>query len=82
LKRKDKENVEYQFPRLIDFSDDEMILIKNLLSRFQQKPTAQHQELIDQTAEAIAQRLKLERTPHQTQLFLETILAEYVSMTR
>jgi uncharacterized RDD family membrane protein YckC len=73
---------EFLYPDLIAFNDQEMMLIKNLLARYYKNPSPTHQNLLQQAAQTIAQKIKLSKVPKDPVRFLEAVLEEYVLMTR
>jgi len=74
--------VEIEFPSVIQFNDQEMLLIKQLIDRQKKYPNVAHQELIKNTARGVASRLGLDKYPGDARVFLSKTLSEYVAITR
>lgn len=74
--------VEIEFPSVIQFNDQEMLLIKQLIDRQKKYPNVAHQELIKNTARGVATRLGLDKYPGDARVFLSKTLSEYVAITR
>ena len=74
--------VEIEFPSVIQFNDQEMLLIKQLIDRQKKYPNVAHQELIKNTARGVASRLGLDKYPGDARVFLSKTVSEYVAITR
>lgn len=76
------DNHKITFPNAIRFSDEDMLLIKNSIIRYQRYPTEENKQfLIDLTNET-AKQLALSETPAKKLEFLKTVLQDYVVLTR
>jgi len=72
---------EQPFQNLSQFSDQEMVIVKQLLERHQAHPNDVHQKLVRQVANGLAEKLKME-PPVKAAPFLKNILNAYVAQTR
>lgn len=64
------------------FTDEDMILIKNAISRVQKYPNEPHKQLVRELAIKAAQELKLPEVPEKKLSFLKTLLQDYIVLTR
>jgi uncharacterized RDD family membrane protein YckC len=64
------------------FTDEDMILIKNAISRVQKYPNEPHKQLVRDLATRAAQELKLPEVPEKKLSFLKTLLQDYIVLTR
>jgi len=64
------------------FTDEDMILIKNAISRVQKYPNEPHKQLVRDLATRAAEELKLPEVPEKKLSFLKTLLQDYIVLTR
>jgi uncharacterized RDD family membrane protein YckC len=64
------------------FTDEDMILIKNAISRVQKYPNEPHKQLVRELAIKAAHELKLAEVPEKKLTFLKTLLQDYIVLTR
>jgi len=64
------------------FTDEDMILIKNAISRVQKYPNEPHKQLVRDLASRAAEELKLPEVPEKKLSFLKTLLQDYIVLTR
>ena len=64
------------------FTDEDMILIKNAISRVQKYPNEPHKQLVRELAIKAAHELKLAEVPEKKLSFLKTLLQDYIVLTR
>lgn len=64
------------------FTDEDMILIKNAISRVQKYPNDPHKDLVRELAKKSAEALKLPEVPEKKLTFLKTLLQDYIVLTR
>lgn len=62
--------------------ENDVILIKNTLDRYRKYQNAAHAEALNMLAVRIASVLRIDPIPQDNQKFLETILRDYVVLTR
>ena len=76
------EGYEPQFPGIRQVSEQDMLLVKTTLARYQSFPNPAHREAIRQLARRLAQLLELEEVPKDKVGFLKTLIRDYVILTR
>ena len=64
------------------FTDEDMILIKNALTRVKKYPNPAHKQFIRDLAEKAANQLNLVEVPQKKLAFLKTLLQDYIVLTR
>ncbi|MCC7454415.1 MAG: RDD family protein [Crocinitomix sp.] len=64
------------------FTDEDMILIKNALNRVKKYPNEPHKQLIRDLATRAAETLRLDHVPEKKVTFLQTLLQDYILLTR
>ena len=62
--------------------EDDVLLIKNTLDRYRRYNNDAHHEALTMLADKIARLLHMERVPGDSRIFLETVLKDYVMLTR
>jgi len=82
LKLHAKSNYHPQYPGVQGFSEQDMLLIKETLDRARKYPNAAHQRAIDELTATAAQRLHLPGVPGAPAVFLQTLLKDYILLTR
>ncbi len=70
------------FPQVRNLSEQDMIFIKNVISRHQHYPNAAHAEVVDALIAHLLPRLELTELPHYPVEFLRTLLRDYIVLTR
>ncbi|WP_027420263.1 RDD family protein [Crocinitomix catalasitica] len=64
------------------FTDEDMILIKNAITRVKKYPNEAHKQFIRELASKAADELKLDVVPEKKLTFLKTLLQDYIVLTR
>lgn len=64
------------------FTDDDMIIVKNTISRYKKYPNPAHKAVVVELAENLSVLLKLSEVPQKKISFLKDILQDYVVLTR
>lgn len=64
------------------FTDEDMILIKNVINRVQKYPNEPHKQLVRELALKASQQLNLAEVPEKKLSFLKTLLQDYIVLTR
>jgi hypothetical protein len=62
--------------------EEDVLLIKTTLDRYQKHDNHAHEEALDMLAEKIREILKIEQYKFDNKHFLQTILKDYVVLTR
>ena len=77
-------NVEYvpTYEKCISFTDEDMLYLKKVLEQYKKYKEPEVKELLDQVTIKTAQRLELEEPISKQIKFLETVLKDYVQLTR
>lgn len=76
------DNYEPQYPAVRQYSEQDMLFIKNVLSRYRRHPNAAHQKVINDLAMKIQQQLELEDLPADKPEFLKILIRDYIVLTR
>ena len=82
LSIKNQENYTPTYSNVTRFTDDDMILIKNVILRVKKYPNEATKKLAIEIADRSAELIGLEETPKKRLEFLQTLLNDYVVLTR
>jgi uncharacterized RDD family membrane protein YckC len=82
LKINTLENYEPQYPAVRQMTEADMLLIKNLLSRYQQLRNDAHAAAIKDAAVSISQQLNIQTPKANHVEFLKTLIRDYIVLTR
>ena len=82
LSIKNQENYTPVYPNAIRFTDEDMLLIKNTIQRVRANPNPETKKFAIELANESARLLGLEETPKKRLQFLQTLLQDYVVLTR
>jgi uncharacterized RDD family membrane protein YckC len=82
LNIKNRSHHEPTYLAVTKFTDEDMILIKNAISRVKKYPNEAHKQFIRDLAIRAANDLNLEEVPHKKVTFLKTLLQDYIVLTR
>jgi len=82
LRLKSDKDHEVQFPEVWKFKEDEMLLIKQTLDRVRRNNNAAHRKLLEGLSRSVANRLGLTQIPADQPAFLQTVILDYVTLTR
>jgi uncharacterized RDD family membrane protein YckC len=82
LSIKNQENYTPVYPNAIRFTDEDMLLIKNAIQRVRNNPNTENKQLAIDLANEAARLLGLTETPEKRMQFLQTLLQDYVVLTR
>lgn len=82
LSIKSQENYTPEFPAVIRFTDEDMLLIKNTIQRVRKFPNVETKKFAIELADESARLIGLEKTPEKRLKFLQTLLQDYVVLTR
>ena len=70
------------YPNVTRFTDEDMLLIKNTIQRVQKYPNEETKRFAVELADEAARLIGLEETPPKRMAFLQTLLQDYVVLTR
>ncbi len=82
LNIKDRSKHEPTYLNAHKFTDEDMILIKNAITRVKKYPNEPHKQLVRDLAAKAAELLNLEEVPKKKLTFLKTLLQDYIVLTR
>ena len=82
LSIKSQENYEPVYPKVIQFTDEDMLLIKTTIQRVRKYPNKATKDFAIDLANRSAELLGLEETPSKRMEFLKTLLQDYIVLTR
>ena len=82
LSIKSQENYEPVYPKVIQFTDEDMLLIKTTIQRVRKYPNKATKNFAIDLANRSAELLGLEETPSKRMEFLKTLLQDYIVLTR
>lgn len=76
------ENYEPRYPEVRQLSEQDMLLIKNVVARYRTYQNAAHREAVARLAAHLAALLGLPETPRDQIGFLKTLIRDYIVITR
>ena len=79
---KSTENHQATYPEVTRLTDEDMLLIKNTIQRVQKYPNEETKKFAIELADETARLLGLTETPQKRMEFLQTLLQDYVVLTR
>ena len=81
LKINEKTDYQPVYIKMADFSEKEVLLIKETYDRYNEQPTKGHQEAFDLLMNKICNKLEIKH-PNDKKTFIKTIIKDYVYLTR
>ncbi len=82
LKISSIENYEPQYPQVRHLTEQDMLLIKQIILRYRAFNNAAHRQLVADAAQKIADLLGIEQIPKDKVEFLKTLIRDYIVLTR
>jgi uncharacterized RDD family membrane protein YckC len=82
LSIKNQENYTPEYPGVVRFTDEDMLLIKNSIQRVRKYPNPETKKFARELADESAKLIGLSETPNKRLKFLQTLLQDYVVLTR
>jgi uncharacterized RDD family membrane protein YckC len=82
LSIKNQENYTPEYPNVVRFTDEDMLLIKNTIQRVRKYPNPETKKFAIDLANESARLIGLQETPKKRLKFLQTLLQDYVVLTR
>lgn len=82
LSIKDQSNHTTTYPQVTRFTDEDMMLIKNTIQRVRTYPNEETKKFAIELANESAKMIGLSQTPEKRLEFLQTLLQDYVVLTR
>jgi len=82
LKIENRQNYTPKYEAIRHFSEDDILLIKNSLERYQKYPNEAHRELVLDLARSMKDKLKIEDDITDALAFLRGLIKDYIVLTR
>jgi uncharacterized RDD family membrane protein YckC len=82
LKINTKQNYEPVYPQIREFREEDLLLVKQTVDRFDKYKNEAHKETIRELSERMAEQLQLEEIPKDHKKFLKTLIKDYIVLTR
>ena len=82
LKINTLDDYEPLYPEVRRLSEQDMLLIKNIISRYRKYPNAAHRKVLDELVERLKQQLDVVQIPGDKISFLKTLTRDYIVLTR
>ena len=83
LKINSLEDYEPQYPEVRQLREQDMLLIKNIITRYQTYPNKAHEEVIDELIGRICEQLEIGKPDRKDRInFLKTLIRDYIVLTR
>ncbi len=82
LKINTLEDYEPSYPEVRRLSEEDMLLIKSIISRYRKHRNRAHQEVVDELVQNLSQQLGLLEKPVDKIGFLKTLIRDYIVLTR
>lgn len=82
LSIKNQDNYTPEYPGVVRFTDEDMLLIKNSIQRVRKYPNPETKKFAVELADESARLIGLSETPKKRLKFLQTLLQDYVVLTR
>jgi uncharacterized RDD family membrane protein YckC len=79
---KDQSTHQPIYPEVVRFTDEDMMLIKNTIQRVRTYPNEETKKFATELAEESSRLIGLEKVPEKRLEFLQTLLQDYVVLTR
>ncbi len=76
------ENYTPQYPAVQQFSEQDMLLIKNVIARYRSFPNQAHADIVRSLSRKLAGQLGLAESPREEMEFLKTLIRDYIVLTR
>jgi len=76
------EKYEPHYPQVRSLSEQDMLVVKSIVSRNQKHPNTAHRQAALKAAQHIAQILDIQELPRDPVAFLRTLLRDYIVLTR
>jgi len=77
-----KEGYEVTYPQVVMYTDKDMLLVKDAMTRYKKKQTEENQSLVVAISQRILNDLKLKNQQGPRIDFLRTVLNDYIILTR
>lgn len=71
-----------QFPKVTMYTDEDMMLVKESITRLRDQPNPETKRFVEVIADRLALDMDYDRSTRQSAEFLETMLLDYIRLTR
>ena len=83
LKINSLEDYEPRYPQVKQLSEQDMLLIKNIISRYRTFQNKAHEEVVDELIQRLSQQLGITKPARRDRVeFLKTLIRDYIVLTR
>lgn len=82
LNIKSLEDYEPKYPQVRQLSEKDMLVIKNIISRYRRHPNLAHQKVVITLIENLKTQLEIVEDPKDKIEFLKTLIRDYIVLTR
>lgn len=79
---KSLDNYEVSYPGVRQFSEQDMLLIKTALNRFNRYPNDAHRTALNEVLKIVMEKLQIQQRPPKPLQFLKTVINDYIVLTR
>jgi uncharacterized RDD family membrane protein YckC len=76
------DNYQPRYHGITTFSEQDMLILKNALDRYKAYKNEAHQQVLEQLADKVEERLGIQEHELTTEQFLKRVLTDYVVLTR
>lgn len=76
------ENYTPSYPEVKALSDEDMLTIKSVISRYRKHHNEAHEEVLEQLVKRLQDLLNISQIPGSKIEFLQTLLRDYIVLTR
>jgi len=76
------EDYEITYPEVKRFSEQDMLMIKTIISRYVKYPNEAHEEVLNELVEKVKTTLDIRQTPPNKIEFLKLLIRDYIVLTR
>jgi len=73
---------EIMYPKVTMYNDVDMMLVKDAMNRFKKNPNVENRKFFSSLAKKISEDLEVKIDSRQNDKFLETVLMDYITLTR
>lgn len=77
-----RDEYEPMYPQVRQLDEEDMLLIKNIITRVQKYPNSAHQQVLNQLVSDLTIRLDVSDMPQNKIEFLKTLIKDYIVLTR
>jgi len=75
-------NYKVSYPQVTMYNDNDMLLVKDTLSRWEKNPSEDNRRMVKDLVNRITKDLKIKTLPTESIKFLTTLLSDYIILSR